>query len=121
MRQRSGCRWLLRIFSKGARFPQTANCVQLYRGQHPVPRNMSCSSAYILSPPQKLLEDTFQFHRILLVLGHERLIQVVVVVAGIENLKQIFLAPIRTHSFEQPPEFKERITFRMSEILCLPG
>ena len=87
MSQRSGCRWLLRIFSKGAWFPQTANCVQLYCGQHPVPWNMSCSSAYILSPPQKLLENTLQLLRILLVLGHKRLIQVIVVVAVIENLE----------------------------------
>lgn len=112
---------MMRTLSKGTRLPQTANCFQRYCGQRPVPWKTSLSSEYISLPPNDVLEDMLQFLRVLFILGHERLIQVKVVVAVIENLEQIFLELIRTHSFEQSSEFKEIAAFRRQKFSIFPA
>ena len=120
-RQFSRFRWLMRTLSKGTRLPQTANCFQRYCGQRPVPWKTSLSSEYISLPPNDVLEDMRQFLHVLLILGHKRLVQVKVVVAVIENLEQIFLELIRTHSFEQSSEFKEIAAFRRQKFSVFPA
>ena len=75
---------------------------------------------FIVVHLQNILENMLQFLRVFFVLGHEGLIQVVIVVAVIENLKQILLYLLRTQSTKQPAQFQQRGTFRSQKFPVFP-
>ena len=73
--------------SSGGRFSHSAICIHRYWGQQSVPWKVRRSNTYILLALQRSLENAFQRFHISDVLLHERLIQVVVVIAMEKNLE----------------------------------